>query len=151
MKILTILICFTVALVGQAQDLHWTSINDIEDSMKVQEKPILVKIETAWCGYCKKMDKDVFPSKKVSKEMNANYYYVKLDAESKTEITVNDTTYKYVTYPGGRGINQLAKKWGTSDRQIKYPTIVILDNKYQVTKLLDGYLNKSNFYYWLKS
>jgi len=151
MKILTLLIVFTISLNALAQDLHWISIQDIQDSMEVQEKPILVKIETAWCGYCKKMDKDVFPNKKVSKEMNANYYYVKLDAESKIDFTINDTTYKFVTFPGGRGINQLAKKWGTVDGQIKYPTILILDNNYQVTKLLDGYLPKSSFYFWLRS
>ncbi len=138
-------------MIGHSQDLHWTSINDIADSMEVKEKPILVKLETSWCGYCKKMDKDVFPSKKVAKELNENYYYIKIDAESKTDITVNDTTYKYVVYPGGRGINQLAKKWGTVDGQIKYPTILILNNEYQIIKLLDGYLPKSSFYYWLKS
>lgn len=151
MKILTLLIGFTISTFALGQDLHWTNIHDVEDSMKVQEKPILIKIETEWCGYCKKMDKDVFPTRRVSREMNANYYYVKLDAESKSDFSVNDTTYKYVMYPGGRGINQLAKKWGTVDGQIKYPTIVILDANYQITKQLDGYLNKSSFYFWLKS
>ena len=151
MKILTILICFTIASIGYTQELHWTNINDIADSMKVKEKPILVKLETSWCGYCKKMDKDVFPNKKVAKEMNANYYYVKMDAEGKEEIIFNDSIYKFVMYSGGRGIHQLAKKLGSVNGQIKYPTIVILDKNYQVTKLLDGYLPKTDFYYWLKS
>ncbi len=151
MKILTILICFTIASIGYTQELHWTNINDIADSMKVKEKPILVKLETSWCGYCKKMDKDVFLNKKVAKEMNANYYYVKMDAEGKEEIIFNDSIYKFVMYSGGRGIHQLAKKLGSVNGQIKYPTIVILDKNYQVTKLLDGYLPKTDFYYWLKS
>ena len=57
MKILTLLIVFTISFNSLAQDLHWTSILDLKDSMEVKEKPILIKIETAWCGYCKKAKK----------------------------------------------------------------------------------------------
>ena len=135
---------------GFSQDLHWTDINALKDSMAKQEKPILVKIETPWCGYCKKMDAEVFPTKKVSKELNANYYYVKFDAESKYPVHFNDTTYNLIMYNGSkRGIHQLAQKLGTQNGQIKYPTTVILDKNYQVVKLLDGYLPKTSFYYWL--
>jgi thioredoxin-related protein len=132
------------------QELKWTSIHDIKDSLAVKEKPILIKIETDWCGFCKKMDNEVLPYKKVVKELNKNYYYVKLNAESHEQILFNDTTYKYAIYPGSKkGVHQLAKKLGTQNGQIKYPTIVLLNSKLEVVKLLDGYLPKSHFYYWL--
>ncbi|MCB9196641.1 MAG: thioredoxin family protein [Flavobacteriales bacterium] len=138
-------------LIGMSfgQDLHWTSIHDIEDSMAKQPKPILVKIETPWCGYCKMMDQKVYPWKKITKELNANFYYVKLNAEENQTITLNDTTYNYKMNFGKRGIQDLAVKWGKKDGMIKYPTTVILDQNYQVIKFLDGYLPKQNFYYWL--
>lgn len=132
-----------------AQELNWTSIHDIEDSMAIKVKPILVKIETPWCGYCKLMDQKVYPYKKVKNELNSNYYYIKLNAEENQTITLNDTTYNYKIYGGNRGIQDLARKWAKKDGTIKYPTTVILDENYQVVKFLDGYLPKQNFYYWL--
>lgn len=131
------------------QDLHWTSIHDLKDSMIKRVKPILVKIETPWCGYCKLMDKKVYPTKKIVRELNANYYYVKLNAEENQTIILNDTTYQYRMNFGKRGIQQLAIKWGEKDGMLKYPTTVVLDENYQVVKFLDGYLPKQNFYYWL--
>lgn len=132
-----------------AQDLTWTSIHDIEDSMEKEVKPILVKLETPWCGYCKVMDKKVYPYKKVKNELVQNYYYIKFNAEENQTITLNDTTYNYKIYGGNRGIQSLAKKWGTRDGVIKYPTTIVLDENYQIVKFLDGYLPKKNFYFWL--
>ena len=148
---ITFLLLFAIFTNNIAQkELKWTSIHDIKDSLNVKEKSILIKIETDWCGFCKKMDKEVFPNKKVAKELNKNYYYVKLNAESQEQILFNDTIYKYAIYPGSKkGLHQLAKKLGTQNGQIKYPTIVLLNSKYEVVKLLDGYLPKSHFYYWL--
>lgn len=134
-----------------AQELTWTSIHDIEDSMAKEVKPILVKIETPWCYYCKLMDKKVYPYKKVQKELNNNFYYVKINAEEKQTIELNDTTYHYQMGFGRNGIQQLAKKWASyGGTSIKYPTTVILDENYEITKFLDGYLPKKNFYFWLK-
>ncbi len=138
-----------IVLSGFSQELKWTSIHDLEDSMDKEVKPILVKIETPWCGYCKLMDKKVYPYKKVRKELSQNYYYVKLNAEENQTITLNDTTYNYKIYGGKRGMQDLARKWAKRNGTIKYPTTVILDESYQVVKFLDGYLPKKNFYYWL--
>lgn len=149
MKYLLGIIGLFVVLGVTAQELSWTSIHDIEDSMAKEVKPILVKIETPWCGYCKLMDKKVYPYKKVTKELTKNYYCIKLNAEENQTIELNDTTYNFKIYGGNRGIQELARKWGKRDGQIKYPTTVILDENYQVVKFLDGYLPKQNFYYWL--
>lgn len=136
-------------LTAFGQDLSWTNIHDLEDSMAKQVKPILVKIETPWCGYCKLMDKKVYPYKKVRKELTKNYYYVKLNAEENQTISLNDTTYNYRMNFGKRGIQQLAEKWAKRDGVIKYPTTIVLNENYQIVKFLDGYLPKQNFYYWL--
>jgi thioredoxin-related protein len=150
MKIQAFLIALLISQFNIAQDLTWTHIEDLEDSMAVAPKRIMIKVETKWCGYCKMMDAKVFPAKKVAKELNANYYYVKLDAEAKETIVFNDTTYNYVMYNGGRGVQMLSKKLASQNGKLQYPTIVKLDENYQVTDLLDGYLNKSDFYYWLR-
>lgn len=149
MKQLLIFIGLILTIGMNAQEYSWTSIHDVEDSMAKKVKPILVKIETPWCGFCKMMDQKVYPYKKVKKELVTNYYYVKLNAEENQTIELNDTTYNYQMNFGRNGIQQLAVKWGKQNGAIKYPTTVILDENYQVVKFLDGYLPKQNFYYWL--
>lgn len=44
-------------------------------------KPMLVKIGAAWCGYCKKMDREAFANPKVIDHVNGCFVAVSLDAD----------------------------------------------------------------------
>jgi thioredoxin-related protein len=130
--------------------LKWMKIEDLSDSLKKENRPVLVKIETQWCSVCRMMEQKVFMDKKVQKYLNGRYYLVKLDAEQKTAIRYNDSIYNYVMQSGGRGIHQLAKKLAEQNGKVQYPTITIVEN-FIVSKRLDGYLPKNEFLFWLKS
>lgn len=51
-------------------------------SAKDQNKLILVDLYTSWCGYCKKMDREVFSDEDFREELALNYVAVKMNAES---------------------------------------------------------------------
>ena len=51
-------------------------------SAQTQNKLILVDLYTTWCGYCKKMDREVFADKAFQEELAVNYVPIKLNAES---------------------------------------------------------------------
>jgi len=70
---------------------------------KAENKPVFVDISTAWCGYCKKMKRNVYSDPKVGEFYNKNFINLSIDAEK------------------GEGV-EIAKKYGAKG----YPTFVFI-------------------------
>jgi thioredoxin-related protein len=140
-QIILIALLFTTITGIQAQDaqkitVKWYSIEEAEKLSKEQGKKIMIDVYTDWCGWCKKMDKETFNHPVIAKYINENYYPVKLDAESKEDITFMGTTYKYVAQ-GARGYHELAA--GLLNGQLSYPSIAYLNEKLQLLGAIPGY------------
>ena len=58
-----------------------------------ENKKVIVDIYTDWCGWCKKMDRDVYESKPVKKITNKSFVIIKLDAEGSNKINYNGIEY----------------------------------------------------------
>lgn len=96
---------------------------------------------TTWCGWCKVMDiHSAIPL--VAKQLNDNFYPVKFDGEQKADVVFNGTTYKYVG-DGSRGYHQLAA--ALLNNQLSYPTVVFLDEDYNLLLPLQGYRKAPEF------
>jgi len=55
---------------------------------KQNGKKILVNFTTAWCGYCKKMNAEVFSSPEAIKLINEKFVPIKVDGDSKNELDI---------------------------------------------------------------
>ena len=140
-QIILIALIFTTITGIQAQDdqkttVKWYSIEEAEKLSKEQGKKVMIDVYTDWCGWCKKMDKETFNHPVIAKYINENYYPVKLDAESKIDITFMGTTYKYVAQ-GTRGYHELAA--GLLNGQLSYPSVAYLNEKLQLLGAIPGY------------
>ena len=74
---------------------------------KSEPKKIIVDVYTQWCGWCKKMDKTTWEEPGISTYVNKNFYAVKFDAETKSDINFNNKFEKnkdleYKSYNPGR-------------------------------------------------
>ena len=111
-----------------------------------EDKKIIVDIFTDWCGWCKKMDKDVYENKKIKKIIEKSFIVVKLDAEGMNKIKYNGKEYTET---------ELAVYFEASG----YPTTVflepdgkVIEYKYKdyVMRNLPGYFNAEEFKIMLK-
>ncbi|MEQ1798112.1 MAG: DUF255 domain-containing protein [Lacibacter sp.] len=68
------------------EKLNWITLQEAEEKLKSESRPILVDLYTDWCGWCKVMDKKTYTNQQLIKYLNEKYYVVKLNAESKAEI-----------------------------------------------------------------
>jgi len=95
---------------------------DVVAKAEKDAKPIFIDFFTDWCGWCKKLDKDVFSQASVAEVMKA-MVAVHADAEDKGEY------------------QELAKKYGAHG----YPTMVVVTAKGEEVDRIVGYMPPAGF------
>ncbi|NOU37837.1 MAG: DUF255 domain-containing protein [Ferruginibacter sp.] len=114
---------FILSFTNNKKDkINWITIQELNEIYASNPKPILIDIYTNWCGWCKEMDRKTYQHNKLTAYINEHYYAVKLDAETKEELTFNNKKYKY------------NKQYKTNDLaiyltngQLSYPTTVFIN------------------------
>ncbi|MEM9261112.1 MAG: DUF255 domain-containing protein, partial [Bacteroidota bacterium] len=91
---------FSLPTTAQVEWLSW------EEAVARNEKAprkFLVDVYTDWCGWCKKMDKQVFTDPKIEAYIKKNFYAVKLNAEQRATIQYDGHTFNFNPEIGRRG------------------------------------------------
>lgn len=86
-KLLVLLMCFSGTLLSNS---------DFENALekaKTGNKRVIVDIYTDWCGWCKKMDVDVYGNSDIKKIVSENFIFVKLDAECSDKVNYDGKQY----------------------------------------------------------
>ncbi len=112
--------------------LSWHSYDEGAALAVKQNKKILVDVFTDWCGWCKKMDKEVYTSHLVESALTKNFILVKLDAESPNKLTYEGKQYSE---------QELAQAFGVTG----YPTTVFLQQDSRPITSLDGFVEADRF------
>ena len=91
---------FTLTGAAQTEFRH-ISFDEALTAAKAEGKKVFIDFYTSWCGPCKRLAANVFPTKEVGDYMNSTYVCLKLDAEKEGA--------------------DLAKEFGVS----AYPTLIV--------------------------
>lgn len=96
-------------------EISW--IYDLNDALAASArdgKPVFADVYTDWCGWCKKLDSDVYTDKRMI-ELSADFICVKIDGDK-----YKDIVQKY--------------------KVNGYPTLLFLDDKGKVIGQVPGYI-----------
>ena len=52
-------------MIAQKNEIQWIGFEELEDSLKIETRPVLIYFYTDWCVYCKKMDRNAFKDPEV--------------------------------------------------------------------------------------
>lgn len=119
------------------QSINWKTFEEVEALMKTNPKKVLIDVYTDWCGWCKKLDKEVYENPMAIQYINENFYAIKFNAEQKEDIKFMGKTYKSV--PTGRsGTNQLAIDM--MNGQLSYPTTIFMEENFMNPVVQPGFL-----------
>ncbi len=110
----------------------WKGYGDALTVAGEQKKKVIIDVYTDWCGWCKKMDKNVYANEKVRKYLDEHFVPVKLNAESKT---AHDVKGKSMTE------TEIARAYGIRS----YPTTVFLDSAGEPITVVPGYIDADKF------
>ncbi len=128
------------SLYGQNK-IRWMTWEEALSKQDKAPRKIMVDVITEWCGWCKKMDATSFNQDAIAKYINETYYPVKFDAETKTPINFNGTTYDFIkTFNGG--YHELAAF--ILQGKLSYPTLVFFDEKNTLIQAIPGFQGASD-------
>jgi thioredoxin-related protein len=119
-----ILIAVLAAVTARAGDVNWShNYDEALKKAKADKKLVMIDIYTDWCGYCKKLDKEVYTNKEVQEKLAKSFICVKLNPE-RTAST-----------------KKLMKEFGVRG----FPYIAFLDADGKKLEEIGGYTPAKNF------
>ncbi len=119
----------------KGEKMKWMTLQEAQEAMRKEKRPILIDLYTDWCGWCKTMDKKTYTNPKVIAYLEANFYAVKLNAETKDAVTWNEKTYNFNS---ANRTNDFAL-FLTYGR-LSYPTTVIIPTDNSGPQPVPGFL-----------
>jgi thioredoxin-related protein len=115
-----------------ARATEWKAWNPGLEAARAGHRPVLVDVFTNWCGWCRRMDRDVYARPDISAYLASHFVTVKLDAESP-----EPASYQGHGYSG----RSLATAFGIES----YPTTVFLSATGERLVNVPGYLEPDRF------
>lgn len=128
----------------KATAIKWYSFEEaIKLNKEYPKKKIFVDVYTDWCGWCKRMDATTFSQPDIIEYMNANFYAVKLDAERKDSLIIDDKLFINPNPTGNRSTHQIAEM--LLNGRMSYPSYVFLDEMSRPITVVPGFVEASAF------
>ncbi|HXS81693.1 MAG TPA: DUF255 domain-containing protein [Methylomirabilota bacterium] len=87
LKSLLILAALLLVPAAHAGPVAWRGWNEGLAAAAGGPKPVIVDVYTDWCGWCKRMDRDVYARSDVSEYLNQHFVMVRLNAESAERVS----------------------------------------------------------------
>ena len=112
-----------IQIAGLSPRIAWQSYEKALQRAEEASKPVVLVFETAWCGYCQKMNRTTFKDAAVVERLNT-LPAAKINAEKEVA---------------------LASRFGVAG----YPTLVLLSPEGRVLARRSGYLSASDFLAWI--
>ena len=133
---------------AQQQGIRWLSFEQLEDSLAIQPKKVFIDFYADWCVYCKKMDQAAFKDTRIIAALNADYYAVKMNAESTDTIVFGGQTFVNAEIGKKRNPTHeipllLASRENTP---FSLPAIILLNEKFEITKRFFEYLSSKQLF-----
>ena len=130
---LTLVAGLDLSTAGDKIELRWKTLDSTTYAeAKKGEKKILVDVYTNWCGWCKRLDRDVYGNERIASYLDQRYVLVKINAESDSKVKYMDTTYTESGFAQALGVTG-------------YPTIVFFDSDSKPITILGGYVGPEKF------
>ena len=117
---------------SQNNELKTYTFNVVDSLNTITPKSMVIFFHTDWCKYCAQMLSVTLKDKEVIKHLNENFYFISFDAESNEEVLFAGERFNFKPSGNNTGVHEITKQLATIDGNLAYPTLSILNEKYEI-------------------
>jgi thioredoxin-related protein len=130
-----------IAKAQEKESINWKSWNQLEETLKVEPKPVFIFFHAEWCVYCKKIERQIFTNPAIIQKINESYYAVEMDVERTDTITFDGTDFTNKQALKQRnGIHEIALLLASRDQvPFSLPATILLNTDFTVKNRLFEY------------
>tara|TARA_R100000306_G_scaffold15039_1_gene18956 strand:+ start:5704 stop:6195 length:492 start_codon:yes stop_codon:yes gene_type:complete len=144
--LITLLVLFfsSEEIKAQKQEtINWITFEQLDDSLSVKPKKVMLFFYADWCVYCKKMEEAAFKKPEIIKKLNRDYYVVKLNAETTKSFVFDSVVFNNTEANTKRNpIHDIAKLFASREGiPFSLPDTIFLDEDFAVTNRFFEYLS----------
>jgi thioredoxin-related protein len=133
-SIFVLLFVFLISCANAGEnEIKWHSFDEGFAKAQNENKFLLVDFFTDWCGWCKKLDSEVYSNSKIIDYMNKYFVAVKLNPEKPGSVSFNGKNYTPAEFTKSAGVTG-------------YPATGFLTSKGEFVSVVPGYLPADDFY-----
>lgn len=142
MKRIVLITCLLFSSLAFSQ-LKTFTFKQVDSLQQIAPKPVFVFIHTDWCKVCHLMKNTTLKNKRVVKKLNADFYTVLFNAESKNDVLFHEKKFVYKPTGPSTGTHELAYELGSIEGTLAFPTTCILDKNYDIVFQFNKSLSKN--------
>ena len=116
-----------------AEGIDWKPFNEAIELAAQQNKKVLVDIYAAWCPWCRRLQREVYPQEAIRQRVEEFFIATRLDGENQAD------SVRYLDFTLSQ--SELALGFGTQG----YPNTVFLDADGQYITRLPGFVDAAEF------
>lgn len=125
----------------KSQTIVWTAFENLNDSLRIERKPLLIFFYTDWCKFCKMQEQTTFADTSVINILKSKFYCLKLNAEYKSEIIFFNRTYSSKS----SGYHELVEYFSLVKGQISFPSTLFFTKELILNEKVSGFMDSDYF------
>jgi thioredoxin-related protein len=108
------------------------------------KKITILYFYTDWCAYCKIQEREIENNNDIRNSLNHDFYFIKLNAESRDEIIFLDEKYSPVIINSKVKTHSFVRNFTEDNKNDSYPLWIFLDEDLKIIGKHSGFLNTKN-------
>ncbi len=130
------------AVAQSAELIHWLTFEQLDDSLRVNPKPVFIDFYASWCTACHQMQKGTFRDSTVAARLNRDYYTVRMNVETKDTIFFGNQKFVNERQKKLNPVHQIPLMMASrKGKPFSLPAMILLDENFAATARYFQYLD----------